>query len=443
MTDFPSSKYERSKIFAKTGFKVGTNYAKHYMKESLSGRGRKKGTGKQHSNIGNLHRENAQYIFDEFSKLRGTALKIAQSLSMDQSMMPEEFADVLSQAQYQVPPINKALVRNIISQELGDAPENIFKSFEPEAFAAASIGQVHRAVTRDGQKVVVKIQYPNVRETINSDLNMAKMVMGRIIHNDDIEPYVAEVRERLMEETDYHHEGRQIESFRARFPSERYLIPRWHSSLSTDRVLTMSYIEGKHLNAFLEEEPSQKLRDHYGQMLWDFFHQQIDQDFPVHADTHPGNFVFVEDGRLGVLDFGCTKSFPDEFFYNYLKLLPVHLRNEVAELKQLYQDMGVYHPDAKNSSKEESFFQFSRKVGVAYAQPYKDEYFDFSDPDYKKQIRELSEDIPVMLEARGSRHFIYSTRVHFGLYNFLMKLGAKVHTRPSLERVKKVLGETG
>src|SRR5699024_2620705 len=134
--DFPSSKFDRGKIFAKTGLKLGTNYAKRYLKKKT---GRKESDSEKRS----FYSENARQVFNEFTKLRGTALKIAQSLSMDQGVLPEEFTEVMSEAQYSVPPINKALVRSIIKKELGQYPEQLFKSFTPNAIAAASIGQVH------------------------------------------------------------------------------------------------------------------------------------------------------------------------------------------------------------------------------------------------------------------------------------------------------------
>ena len=133
-----------------------------------------------------FHKSNANEVFKEFTKLRGTALKIAQGMSMDNGFLPEEFADVMSQAQYSVPPINKALVRTIIKRELGDYPEKIFAKFDSQAFAAASIGQVHKAELRDGRKVAVKIQYPNVRETIGSDMTVAKSLAKRIIKKEAI-----------------------------------------------------------------------------------------------------------------------------------------------------------------------------------------------------------------------------------------------------------------
>src|SRR6056297_3839731 len=201
MNDFPSSKFDRGKIFAKTGFNVGKNYAKHYLKSIASGNGDKNA----------LHKQTAEEVFSEFTKLRGTALKIAQSFSIDQGFLPDEFAEVMTKAQYSVPPINRSLVRSIIKKELGNYPEQIFKSFDSQAMAAASIGQVHRATLKDGTEVAVKIQYPGVRDTISSDIALAKTIFKQLVaKGTDLTPYIEEVRTTLLKETDYTEEGKSI-----------------------------------------------------------------------------------------------------------------------------------------------------------------------------------------------------------------------------------------
>lgn len=431
--DFPSSKFERGSRIAKTGIKVGTNYAKRYLKKK---------TGKTNGDSdGDFHSENAKEVFKEFTKLRGTALKIAQGMSMDQGFLPEEFAEVMTQAQYSVPPINKALVRSIIKKELGAYPEQLFSSFESEAFAAASIGQVHKAELKYGQKVAIKIQYPNVRETIGSDLGLAKILVKRIVKKgSDIDPYFDEVKETLLEETDYINEGKQIDLFRERFGGLNIEIPEWIEEFSTEKVLCMTYLEGRHLGEFLKEDPDQKTRDHFGQLLWDFFHQQIqDMDY-VHADTHPGNFLFTYDGKLGVIDFGCVKKFPQEFFMNYLRLLPTHLRDDDKAIRDLYEKLNIINPDSDDPDKEEEYFKFARNYGMTFAEPYKYEVFDFGDQEYRQKIKHFTKDAPIGNEPRGSQHFLYTTRVHLGLYNLLMKMGAHIDTTRSKEILSKMLG---
>lgn len=420
MSDFPSSKFERGKIIAKTGLKVGTNYAQRYIKKKV---------GVSNGNDKDFHTNNAKEVFKEFTKLRGTALKIAQGMSMDQGFLPEEFAEVMTQAQYSVPPINKALVRTIIKRDLGDYPEKLFAKFEAEAFAAASIGQVHRAELKDGRKVAIKIQYPNVRETISSDMAVAKSLAKRIIKKgQDIDPYFNEIKNTLMEETDYKHEGSQIDQFRKRFGSSTVLIPEWIQEFSTEKVLCMSFINGRHLGDFLKENPSQEEKNHFGQLIWDFFHEEIRVGGYVHADTHPGNFLFTFDGKLGVIDFGCVKLFPEEFFTNYLKLLPTHLANDQEAIRKLYTDLDVINPESETQDREEEYYNFARNYGIMFSKPYKYDVFDFSDPKFDEEIRHFTKEAPLSNELRGSKHFLYTSRVHTGLYSILIKLGAQINT---------------
>jgi len=431
MSDFPSSKYDRGKIFAKTGIKVGSQYAKHYLK-SLRGSSREEDAA--------FYNQTAQDIFSEFTKLRGTALKIAQSLSVDQGFLPDEFSEVMTQAQYSVPPINRSLVRSIIKRELGRYPEMIFESFETEAVAAASIGQVHRATLKDGRKVAVKIQYPGVRDTIASDLGLAKTLFRRFIKNrDELDEYFQEIESTLRRETDYIAEGNSINRFHARFAGDSYDTPQWIEEYSTERVLTMTYLEGVHLNEFLKSDPTQEERNRYGQLLWDFFHQQI-QDFgEIHADTHPGNFLLTPEGKLGIIDFGCVKKFPADFFKNYLRLLPTHLNRDIDAIIELYKDLSVLKAHPEESAKEKRYFEFCLNYGYTFAMPYESDHFDFGDPEYKELIRGYTKNAPIGNEARGSKHFIYSTRVHLGLYHFLMKVKAEVDTSTSRDVVSNAI----
>lgn len=431
VSDFPSSKFERGRIIAKTGLKVGTNYAQRYIKKKVTG----KDVDKKE-----FHKNNAREVFTEFTKLKGTALKIAQGMSMDQGFLPEEFTEVMTQAQYQVPPINKALVRTIIKRELGSYPEQLFSSFTPDAIAAASIGQVHKATLKDGRTAAIKIQYPDVRETINSDLTMAKTLAKQFVKKGPkLDEYFGEIKTTLLQETDYIHEGTQIRAFHKRFNGSEIAIPEWIDELSTEKVLAMTFLEGVHLDAFLARNPSQDEKNHYGQLIWRFFHEEIVENDYVHADTHPGNFIFMDDGRLGVIDFGCTKKFPDEFFNNYLTLLPTHLAKDEEAIRELFARLEIINPDAKDQSIENEYLEFARNYGYMFAQPYEKDFFDFSNPEFHKTIKHFTQEAPLSNELRGSKHFIYTSRTHVGLYTILMKLGAIIDTRHSKEILNELL----
>lgn len=433
--DFPSSKFDRGKIFAKTGLKLGTNYAKRYVKN-------KAGKKESAEEARQFHSKNARQVFNEFSKLRGTALKIAQSLSMDQGLLPDEFAEVMSESQYSVPPINKALVRTIIKRELGDYPENIFNDFTPNAIAAASIGQVHRATLKSGEDVAIKIQYPNVRNTIDSDLGLAKTLMRRFVKKGaDLDEYFDEIKNTLLEETNYKQEAQYLDYFYNRFDQEYIITPKLFEEYSTQKVLTMGFIEGRHLKEFLQDNPTQQERNRYGQLLWDFFHDQVDQRDFIHADTHPGNFMITEEGKLGVIDFGCVKKFPTSFTRNYMKLLPHHLDKSEDEIRRLYIELDIIKENPDDPKKEEYFFKYCKKYGDIFAQPYQDDQFDFGGTNFNKKIKRFAKNAPVMNEPRGDKNFLFSTRMHTGLYNLLVKLEAVVDTRRSKQLTHRMIEE--
>jgi|AntRauTorcE11897_2_1112592.scaffolds.fasta_scaffold01912_5 predicted unusual protein kinase regulating ubiquinone biosynthesis (AarF/ABC1/UbiB family) len=438
--DFPSTKYDRGKIFAKTGLKLGTNYAKRYMKNKVGKKESADETSKFHS-------DNARQVFNEFSKLRGTALKIAQQLSLDQGVLPDEFADVMSDAQYSVPPINKALARSIIKKELGDYPENLFAKFNPEAVAAASIGQVHEARLKSGEKVAIKIQYPNVRNTIDSDLSLARTLLKRFVKKGaSLDEYFDEIKKTLLEETDYEQEAKYLDYFYNKFTndSQDYVTtPKLFEKYSTKKVLTMSYIEGQHLKEFLQGDPSQEQRNHYGQLLWDFFHDQVEQRDFIHADTHPGNFMITEDGKLGVIDFGCVKKFPVSFTRNYMRLLPHHLEKSIDEIRELYIQLGIVLENPDDPEKEEYFFKYCKKYGDIFAQPYQEDRFDFGNSNFNKKIKRFVKTAPIMNEPRGDKNFLFSTRMHTGLYNLLVKLEAVIDTPRSKFLTNKMIKEMG
>ncbi len=426
---------ERGKVFAKTGLKLGTNYAKRYLKKKTGGEETEEENRRFHS-------ENARQVFNEFARLRGTALKIAQSLSMDQGVLPEEFTEVMSEAQYSVPPINKALVRTIIKQELGAYPEELFEEFDLEAIAAASIGQVHAARLKSGEKVALKIQYPNVRNTIQSDIRMAKTLLRRLVKKGaNLDEYFDEVESTLMEETDYHREAEYLQYFHDQFSGGSIRVPRLYSRYSTEKVLCMEFLEGVHLKEFLAREPSQEKRDHMGQLLWNFFHDQVAQRDFIHADTHPGNFLFRDDGTLGVIDFGCVKKFPVHFTHNYMLLLPTHMDKDDEEIREIYRELGIIRENPDNPEKEERFYQFCKNYGATFARPYRNDRFDFGKPEFRESINRYAKEMPVMNEPRGDKNFIFSTRVHLGLYNLLIKLGARVDTTQSKETAFRVIGE--
>ncbi len=422
----PGGATDRGLIAAKTGLKIGSNYAR-YLSRRITG------TNKEEAR-GELHTRNAEDLFAELSKLRGTALKMAQGLSMEPGVLPEQFHQILSKAQYEVPAMGPALVRRLVTQALGAPPEKAFADFSFPAMAAASLGQVHRATLHDGRQVAVKVQYPNVRESIDSDLRLVRGIAGRFIDAQAIDPYLKEVRDRMMEETNYLLEGQNLEVFAGRFDSSQIIIPQWVKETSTERVLTMTYVEGVHLKEYLASNPTQEDRDRYGQLLWDTIHTQIVADhLTVHADAHPGNFMFRPDGRLAILDFGCVKRFPRDFRDNLLELFKARMSGDQARQERVYTALELLPADLKPDERA-YLLEIIGAMGDIIASLYEADVYDFGSGVLLERFKEV---MPKFMGREaykyrrpiGSHHFVFVNRLLGGLMSILTQLGAHIDTR--------------
>jgi hypothetical protein len=253
----------------------------------------------------------SQQVRAELGALKGAAMKVGQLLSMQSSVFPEETLRELAALQMHAPGMHATLARAQFKASLGKFPEDVFREFDPEPFAAASLGQVHRALTRKGEKVAVKIQYPAIRSAIENDFKVvrsatfAPQLTGHL-------PTAAidEVQRGIMEETDYVNEAKNLKYFREQFEDIEWVtVPRVYEEFSSDRTLTMSFVEGRTLGGFLETKPSQPVRDLVGARLFELFEIQTCQLRALHADPHPGNYLFQSDGTIGMIDFGCVKRF--------------------------------------------------------------------------------------------------------------------------------------
>jgi predicted unusual protein kinase regulating ubiquinone biosynthesis (AarF/ABC1/UbiB family) len=433
--NFPASKLERSKIFAKTGLQVGKNYAK-YLADRATG-----GDAEEQKRA--LNTQNAKDLFREFTHLRGTALKLAQSMSMDTGMMPDEFMEVMAEAQYNVPPMNRALVQKRIHDALGRFPSLLFDKFNLEAMAAASIGQVHRARLDDEGDVAVKVQYPNVRETVQSDLAVARTLFNRLVRGGDIDEHFEEVRARLEEETDYLNEADNIAFFAEQYARDGIVTPRAVPEYTTETVLTMTYVEGRHLDTFLDEDPDQATRDHFGQLLWDFLHEQVASNHrTLHADAHPGNFLFRGDGQLGVIDFGCVKTFPQAFRDDMLRLYRARMANDDDEIDRLLHQLNILHDGLSPSTRDE-IRRFFDRYGSLLVEPYRQSEFDFGDPDFCERLHDCFKQASAVREVVGSPHFIFLNKALVGLLNLLTQLKPRIDTTHSLALLNDELEALG
>ncbi len=421
----PTSKVQRAAKFVKTGAKVGGNYVKHYAKKAVN-----PSLGKEE-----LHEENARDIYNSLSELKGSALKVAQMMSMDKNMLPTAYQDKFSMAQYSAPPLSFPLVVKTFQKYFKKSPSVLFDTFTKRAVNAASIGQVHQA-TKDGKKYAVKVQYPGVSDSVKSDLKLVRPFAVRLmsLNEKDLDHYMEEVETKLIEETDYNLEvERSIEISEACGHIENLRFPKYYPHMSSQRVITMDWMDGKVLKEFIKSNPDQGTRDKVGQAMWDFYDYQIHSLKQVHADPHPGNFIISDDGQLGVIDFGCVKVIPNEFYYPYFKLIRKDLLQADEELESTFKELQFIY-DSDTAEDKEYFATVIKDMMGLLGQPFHQEEFDFGDDSYFHKIFQMGEIISESKKfresekARGARDGLYINRTYFGLYNILNELKAKVKT---------------
>lgn len=420
-----SSRTGRTASLLGTGAKVGINYLRHYGKKSVGGASTK----------ADLDRQNAEDVYDTFSKLKGGPLKMAQMLSIDQSLLPEAYAKEFSKAQYSAPPLSYPLVVRTFRREFNQAPTELFDTFQQDASHGASIGQVHQASQGD-KKFAVKVQYPGVAESLKSDLAIVKPIALQIMgmREEDVDMYFQEVRERLLEETDYALELERSMDLSDRSRDVANLrFPQYYPKLSSRRVLTMDWIDGLPLDQFAETDAAPVARDKVGQALWDFYHRQIHELRLFHADPHPGNFLVDADGCLVALDFGCTKRLSDDFYYKNFIFLDPSVTQDRKRLVECLEELDILLPTDSAEQRNE-FLDVCIPSIELLARPFRSPEFDFSDRDFLNAIYEMGQNnrqnevLKSMRGARGSAHSIYVNRTYFGLYSLLARLGCRIQT---------------
>jgi len=326
---------------------VGSSYLWHALKRPFQS------AGKKEQELLDLHLKNALRIVDSSRELRGAFMKLVQMLSMRSDILPSEVVNILSIVQSSVPPMDYNLIRAQVKTELSKYPEQLFKRFDREAFAAASLGQVHRARLKSGEDVVVKIQYPGVDETVVQDLQNMKALLHifTLITRDvlrqkfDTGEIYQEMEERLREELDYVHEANNVALFQRLFADDNeVVIPRVYSDFSSRRVLTMEFVDGYKLQDILAPGVDKELKDwvavKYFQITW----RQIFEFGVLHTDPHPGNYLITYHPKLAMLDFGSVRVFPEEIRKGYHTLAKAILERDEETMARCFVLLGYLDP---------------------------------------------------------------------------------------------------
>ncbi|WP_291287437.1 AarF/ABC1/UbiB kinase family protein [Flavobacterium sp.] len=419
----PTSKIERASKLVQTGAKIGVNYIKHYAEKMVN----------SDLTRDKLNENNAEDIYDGLKSLKGSALKVAQMLSMDKNFLPQAYVEKFSLSQFSVPPLSAPLVLKTFKTNFGKTPYEIFDEFNANSVNAASIGQVHLAV-KNGKKLAVKIQYPGVANSISSDLALVKPIAIRMfnLQGKDSDKYFKEVEDKLIEETNYLLELQQSkEVVEACSKIENILFPDYYPEFSSEKIITMDWMSGIHLSEFTAKNTDREVGDQIGQALWDFYMYQIHVLRKVHADPHPGNFLVDENNQLIALDFGCMKQIPDDFYVPYFELINKNVITDETLFNQKLFELEILRPD-DSPSEIEYFTEMFHDLLSLFTKPFQDETFDFADETFFENIAKLGErftndtNLKKMNGNRGSKHFIYMNRTFFGLYNLMFDLKAKI-----------------
>ncbi len=288
--------------------------------------------------------KNARRIVETLGELKGAAMKVGQMLSLHVDLMPPEVAAVLRALQRDAPRVPFEVMRYEIEGQLGPC-DRLFAHLDEQAYAAASIGQVHRAELHDGRPVAVKIQYPAIDHIIQADMKNLRVLfqaLFSLFSKADFDPIWREVRDRLLEEIDYTREAANLERMaELHVGVQDIVIPKVVPEASARNVLTMEYVEGIAPEDACSEKYPQELKDRWGRVLFEFQYRGLFRHRLLHADPNLANFAFLEDGRVIVYDFGCVKRPPEVLVAGYAGVIRAALRDDRAAIPGILLEMGV------------------------------------------------------------------------------------------------------
>lgn len=372
------------------------------------------------------HQSYAESLFKIIGEAKGPLIKVLQALATIPDALPQEYTNAFLKLQSKAPPMAPSLVKRILDQELGAQWRSHFSNFETEPYAAASLGQVHKAIGLDGTLLACKVQYPNIQKIVKSDLKQLEWVLNIYQHFQkalDPKDIQKEVYERLIEETDYKKELGNIELFQKIFKDFDWVqIPKPVRALSTSRVLTMSWMEGQ--NLFQIVDKSRSYQEWMAKALFKAWYYPFYKHGVLHADPHPGNY-FGKEEMLQIVDFGCLRIFSYAFVQAVINLYHALLHNDSALLVYAYEQWGF-----KNLSKEmiETLNQWAR---LLYA-PVLEDKIQPLQPDFSGQkgwevARKVYQKLQKLGGIRPPREFIFMDRCAVVLGGSFMRLKVELN----------------
>ena len=424
----PSSRLARLRRLAGLGAQLGSDALTRGVKR-LAG-----------ADPTSMSKGTAERLVETLGDLKGAAMKLGQAASMDPDLFPPEIRAILARLQNEAPPMPYERVVQVIEDELGGSPDALFAEFRREPMAAASLGQVHRARLHDGREVVVKIQYPGIDQALRSDIDNLGLVVRTmaLTHRAlDGRQYFHELAEELAHELDYSREGRLARDFaQASAGLPDIVIPEIVDERTSTRVLTMQFLPGHTLKTFLTSHPDNAERLRVSGQLIRAIHGSFLVDGTVHADPHPGNFMVMPDGRLGVLDFGSVKRFSREFFEGHRDVFHLVLEQQPIDVLALARRVG-FTVDVPDDQARPLLAEMVHLAGRALRTDDYDYAHDTMAPDSRKLFaRHAAQFLKIRPPAEGVMFF----RAFGGLQQNLRLLGARGDFRPFYRSLIPLLG---
>ena len=371
----------------------------------------------------------ADDIVGTLGELKGAVMKIGQIASQTQDLLPKEFSDALKKLQKEAPPVDFSVIKDQIESELGGPLEQFYKSFDEVPFASASIGQVHRAVTHDDQSVVVKVQYPGVDRSCDSDLKQLRLTLklGGLLKlpKESVDALFSEIQERLHEELDYVNEANNIRlflSFHKEHPD--ILVPEVYDVLSTRHILTLQYLQGDHADELVDKGYSQDEINHLGENLFSMLTQHLFEFKKIHGDPHPGNFAFRKDGKIIIYDFGCIKILKSNIVEAYKNAIQASLSEDYDAVDDALKRLGA-RVDGKISPGED-YYKVWRNI---FFEPF----LVNSDYDFKEAKLHIDAAKNTSLLFKYLSHFkppvesLYIDRMISGHYWLIKSMGVRAN----------------
>jgi predicted unusual protein kinase regulating ubiquinone biosynthesis (AarF/ABC1/UbiB family) len=390
-------------------------------------------------------KKTAEAMLKTLGEMKGLPLKLGQMASYIDGLAPpgyeERFQRALKKLLDKAPPLSAEAAVQQVTAELGAPPEEVFAHWEREPFAAASIGQVHRARTRDGHDVAVKVQYPGIDKAIENDLKsvtLLEQMVSPISRKLNARQTLDELRTVFMSELDYAREAEMADAFRRISAADpEVYVPRVHHSLTTRRVLTLELVHGQSY-AELCETASQEAKNRAGVAIWRFTFRSMLRHGLLYADPHPGNYRFLPDGRVAFLDFGCVKALPPEMVAGMKRYMRAAIDGDWAEFDRALVEVLGYDPD------DESWDLYRSYTMELMVPLCSDTLWQCSPEKAREHVQYLTRGIRELALGRGGlpkvpyvprvpQDFTFVNRLQWGLASVLAGLHTEAAFRPLIE----------